>query len=235
MQITDVLNMFRNYEESVSTTGYRDEQIQRNYMTVQDPDREDCFLALSENGNVFRSDKMTLKIEEERLGYSGYESLEGKELRRYSPVSLLRYGTLSWAAPKTSSEVSDILRRARERITEAETESRKHFGGTAERILPAFTGDERIFRFFSKSGFEVRLFTPGEFRRYNEARRYYMIGRLPYPEEKSDMFLTVSMLEKDIKARERTLESSMQALKSELKKYMPETDEIRLIVLPQAQ
>ncbi len=172
----------QTYQQSISETGYRDDQLERGLVTLRETGQEETFIVLVKAGKYRLLDAGTLRVLESHDLNDSWKELEGKDLERYSPFQIAVGGLLE----KTeNSDVSyaRLLSDAKARIQEKEAEAARNFAGSDVPVRPAFTGvrhgRHETFRFYTKNGMEISIYRGGEFEQYLNARRFYEKKQLP--------------------------------------------------------
>ena len=213
------------YEQAREETGFSDRQYRRGYVTLRETDRsEDTFFVLFDTGNWAEMDLISLKVLQVHPGCEDWRQLEGKELVRFLPFRVIDCGYF----PLSENPQNSVLKEAKKRIQEQEQVSRRHFEGTRSQITPAFTGDESCFRFYSRNGMEVCIYTVREWIREANCRRYYRRPQLPRNKEiesKKGYYYTVTASEDFIRKQGKNLDTALKGTLSEIRRYIPELDE----------
>ena len=198
MKASEFLKMMQTYSQSVSETGYRDDQLERGLVTLRECGQEETFIVLAKSGKYRLMDARTLQVLENHDLNENWKDLEEKELERFSPFQVCEGGLLEKTAADETS-YAQLLEAAKTRIQEKEAEAAKNFAGSDVPVRPAFTGvrhgKHETFRFYTKNGMQVSIYRGGEFEQYLNARRFYekkQLPRLARLQERKGLIFTVT-------------------------------------------
>ena len=171
------------YGDAASYTDHRDGQLKKGFITLRADGEDDVFYTAFETGSVATMSIETAKAVSIEAKPDAWEKLKGKELRRYMPfriVSLGHFGLGSGSRKK----YEEIRKTAEAAVKKAEAEKRAE-NPDAEQVRPALANRGGEFIFFTSNGIQIQTFSGREFERYNESRRFFKKGYLPYADRNS--------------------------------------------------
>ena len=226
MKVSEFLNMMQTYQQSISETGYRDDQLERGLITIREAGQDATFLVLVKTGKYRLLDSETLKVLEVHDDKEDWKALEEKDMERFSPFQIMAGGLLEKVE---ASEVSyaQLLAGAKEKIQEKEAEAAKNFAGSDVPVRPAFTGvrhgKHETFRFYTKNGMQIRIYRSGEFEQYLNERRFYekkQLPRLARLSERKGLIFTVTASNDFLKKNvEKQRSAAMMSVIREIENY----------------